>query len=314
MSKQNKVDFNALVNYIIDNTGYVDHKTAVEKEVLHYDILAALDSDGFLKDLVFQGGTSLRLCRGSSRFSEDLDFAGGKDFTSSNFQDIKACIEKALGERYGLNIYVKQPSDISNEPGHENIKVSKWRISVETSPGFKNIPRQKIKVEIANVPAHTEELLPIIDNYPVLGQGRSPVLIRTETLDEVLADKVVAFPISVKKIRHRDLWDIPWLQQQGAKLNPELVKIKLKDYNVSDEVYKSLLLKSVQDLPQIIDSKDFKEEMKRFINKVVAKTSLDKPGFTQYLTNENLKVFKLMLMSLQPEQSSKMTPEFEFKM
>ncbi|CDG92427.1 hypothetical protein XBP1_330002 [Xenorhabdus bovienii str. puntauvense] len=33
----------------------------------------------------FQGGTSLSLCYGGNRFSEDLDFAGGKDFRPANW-------------------------------------------------------------------------------------------------------------------------------------------------------------------------------------------------------------------------------------
>lgn len=36
--------------------------------------------EGFFSSLVFQGGTSLRLCHGSPRYSEDLDFAGGTSF------------------------------------------------------------------------------------------------------------------------------------------------------------------------------------------------------------------------------------------
>ena len=52
-------------------------RPVIEKEILHYDILFCLDQAGLLKDLVFQGGTCLRLCYGANRFSEDLDFAGG---------------------------------------------------------------------------------------------------------------------------------------------------------------------------------------------------------------------------------------------
>lgn len=47
----------------------------VEKELLHYRILDAMMREGFFSSLVFQGGTSLRLCHGSPRYSEDLDDA-----------------------------------------------------------------------------------------------------------------------------------------------------------------------------------------------------------------------------------------------
>lgn len=50
----------------------------VEKELLHYRILDAMMREGFFSSLVFQGGTSLRLCHGSPRYSEDLDFGSVK--------------------------------------------------------------------------------------------------------------------------------------------------------------------------------------------------------------------------------------------
>ena len=52
----------------------------VEKELLHYRILSAMQDGGFFGPIVFQGGTSLRLCPRSPRYSEDLDFAGGTGF------------------------------------------------------------------------------------------------------------------------------------------------------------------------------------------------------------------------------------------
>lgn len=71
-------DFSALVDLAMAHPGLSATRPVVEKELLHYEIFQALDAEGLLKDLVFQGGTSLRLCRGSDRFSEDLDFAGGR--------------------------------------------------------------------------------------------------------------------------------------------------------------------------------------------------------------------------------------------
>lgn len=67
-------DFNQLVDLAMQNSALALMRPVVEKELLHYEIFAALDGARQLKRLVFQGGTSLRLCRGSDRFSEDLDF------------------------------------------------------------------------------------------------------------------------------------------------------------------------------------------------------------------------------------------------
>lgn len=144
-------NFNDLVDLAMQQPGRTAMRPVVEKEILHYDIFYSLDRAGLLNDLVFQGGTSLRLCRGSNRFSEDFDFAGGRDFTSQKMQAIKACIEKHLGGRYGLLVEVKEPKEMAALPDYENVRVDKWQVSVETSPERRDLPRQRIKLEIANV-------------------------------------------------------------------------------------------------------------------------------------------------------------------
>lgn len=63
-------------------------ETTVEKELLHYDIMTALSQSGLLAKLTFQGGTCLRMAYGSDRLSEDLDFAGGIDFSPEDYKDL----------------------------------------------------------------------------------------------------------------------------------------------------------------------------------------------------------------------------------
>lgn len=102
---------------------------------------------------MFQGGTALRLCRGSDRFSKDLDFAGGVDFSAEKMERIKACVEVRIGDRFGLKVEVRpKPAKAGN------VKVDKWWISIETTPENPAMPRQKIKLEIANIPARTRKL------------------------------------------------------------------------------------------------------------------------------------------------------------
>ena len=245
-----KKDFNELVDLAMQQPGRGAMRPVVEKEILHYDIFYALDKAGLLKDLVFQGGTSLRLCRGSSRFSEDLDFAGGKE-----------------------------PKDMATSPDYDGVKVDKWQISVETAPQQRDLPRQKIKVEIANIPAHTRELLPLRLNYDFL-QGSGAVLVNAESIDEVMADKIVAFPVA-KNTRYRDIWDLAWLQQQGAKLDPALVIQKIDDYKI--ENYPALLSNAIIRLPELVNGKPFKDQMLRFIDSETIAKTLDNPLFLTYL-------------------------------
>ena len=102
-----KDDFKQYVEMALRDTDLATMRPVVEKELLHFEIFNALDEAGLLKNLVFQGGTSLRLCRGSDRFSEDLDFAGGKGFSSASVEKIKDCIVIRIGDRFGLKVTVK---------------------------------------------------------------------------------------------------------------------------------------------------------------------------------------------------------------
>ena len=290
-------NFREFVDVAMEQSGRSAMRPVVEKEILHYDIFYALDADGLLRDLVFQGGTSLRLCRGSNRFSEDLDFAGGKDFTSRKMAAIKACLEKHMGERYGLVVEVKEPKEMAASPDYDNVRVDKWQVTVETSPAQHDVPRQRIKLEIANVPAYTRELVPLRQNYDFL-LGYGLILVNAESLDEILSDKVVAFPASVKNIRHRDIWDIAWLQQQGAKLEPSLVERKVEDYHIDE--YERLLADAIKRLPALIDSKEFIDQMTRFIDSETLNRTLRTPQFSDYLKSTVGQVLKAMAAYLDP--------------
>src|SRR3984885_12686924 len=153
-----KEDFNALINKIMQTEGRHHMRPVIEKELLHYDILFALDKERLLDNLTFQGGTLLRLCYGAQRFSEDLDFAGGKSFNQSDLINLKQCVEKYIGKRYGFEVSVKEPKELASEFINQNIKVEKWQVSVTTSSGVRNMPKQKIKIKVINVPAYTKAL------------------------------------------------------------------------------------------------------------------------------------------------------------
>jgi len=120
-------NFKSLVELAMRADGYSHMRPVIEKELLHYDLLFALDKEGLLDRLTFQGGTSLRLCYGSARLSEDLDFVGGKDFVTSHLEDMKNCIENYVGKRYGLEVSVKEPSEMEKEKNYQDIKVDKWQ-------------------------------------------------------------------------------------------------------------------------------------------------------------------------------------------
>lgn len=300
-------NFAQLVNKAMQNEHVAHMRAVIEKELLHYDILFALEKGGFLDKLTFQGGTSLRLCYGGNRFSEDLDFAGGVDFSSTMLTDMKSCIEKYIGERYGLEVNVKEPKELREDPKYAELSIDKWQIAVVTSPERKDLPKQKIKVEVANIPAYTKEPLPLKANYDFLPDGYSDTLILTETLDEVMADKIISLPATTKYVRHRDIWDLAWLLQQGAKLNMELVNNKVADYKL--EQYDELLANLLERIPELVTSEAFIEEMRRFLPTDVFDRTLALEKFQIYLKNTLLKLFKNVQDALLGDK-----PAVEFEM
>jgi len=291
MSKQ---DFDKLVERAIQQMpGSSLMRPVVEKEILHYDIFKALNSEKLLDSLVFQGGTSLRLCRGSSRFSEDLDFVGGREFNVMQMSRIKECIEAHIGERYDLNVRVRPPQEQRANEKKQKVSVQSWMVTVETRPGNSALPTQKIKIEIANTVAYTKEPVPLKLNYDFLDFSET-ISVPTESLSEVLADKIVTFPCSLidkngnpaaahsAKIRYRDIWDMSWLLRNGASLIPEFVNSKVNnDYGISRFDY--LLENAIHRIQEIVSSKQFVDQMSRFIDAESVQKSVKDSVFVKQL-------------------------------
>jgi hypothetical protein len=203
---------------------------------------------------------------------------------------MKACIEKYIGKRYGLEVTVKEPKELREDPQYAELSIEKWQVAVVTSPERKDLPKQKIKLEIANVPAYTKDPLPLLVNYDFLPDGYSDTLILTETLDEVMADKIISLPATTRYVRHRDIWDLAWLQQQGAQLNIDLVRYKIADYKL--DAYEAMLSGLIERLPALVSSSEFTGEMKRFLPTDVFERTLAKEKFQIYLRNTLLTLFR----------------------
>ena len=279
-----KADFAELADLAMSSTESARMRPVIQKELLHYDILYILDSEGLLDQLTFQGGTLLRLCHAAPRYSEDLDFVGGKDFDRQQLEPLKHCIEHYIGQRYDLNVSVSEPSDLKHDRENDNLKIEKWQISVTTDPGKRHIPQQRIKIEIANVDACTREARAVRLHYDSLPEGYGDTLVLSETLDEVMADKLVSLVNTTGYVRNRDIWDLHWLKRKGIEVRVEWVLQKICDYRIDD--YQQKLGRMLKRLPEIIEGKVFQRELERFIPMDVTQRTLDKPKFRKYLISE----------------------------
>lgn len=254
----------------------------IEKEIIHYDILRVMSENGFLGKLCFQGGTALRMCYGSERFSEDLDFTGGVNFDHSGMTMLKQCIEDCLSAKYGPTVTVKPPKEKTGE----GVKVSTWQVKVVTAHGRPDIPSQKIKIEVANVPSYTRRPIQVLQHYKSC--SGSAVIIGAQSMDEIMTDKMLALPASVVRIRYRDIWDMNWMSVRGIKPDAEMLQKKILDYGVDG--YPALLEARIASLPGIIESKEFVAQMSRFLRHETVENSLTGKDFKDALTENLLKI------------------------
>ncbi|WP_322406994.1 nucleotidyl transferase AbiEii/AbiGii toxin family protein [Idiomarina sp. PL1-037] len=262
-----------------DSTELAGLQTTVEKELLHYEVLASMAKSGFLKQLIFQGGTCLRMMYGSNRLSEDLDFVGGTNFDFEQLSHLRDCLKDDLSGRHNLKVNVSEPN-YDKLTDQNRIRVRRWKISIETEPEKKSLPWQKVKLEVATVPAHTKILRPLVKTYPSVPDGYTSIFINCESLEEIAADKFVALALR-RTIKARDVWDIGWLNQRKIKVDAELVCKKFKDYQETGG-FKALAERLTQ-LPSYIGSGDFEREMRRFLHSSTIEGSIEQDGFMDYL-------------------------------
>jgi predicted nucleotidyltransferase component of viral defense system len=249
---------------------------AVEKELLLHDILNVLHQEGILQNLTFIGGTSLRLCYRSSRLSEDLDFTAGSDFIPSYLTGMGEHLRKYLETKYGLNVAV-------HEPMLSDSDTSTWKVTLEKHPSQKDLPSQKMHIDICALPSFDRIFRPVFNHYglpsPIAGL---PIPVQSQ--QEILADKMVAFAFRKRRIKPRDVWDIVWLKQNGIEQDVELIQKKLAVREKSLEDYMALTRKHADMIIAHSETKrDFEQEMGRFLPKDVAQRTLLQPMFWPYV-------------------------------
>lgn len=253
-------------------------KAVVEKELLHHDILREMSAAGLLAGLTFIGGTCLRACYGSVRLSEDLDFTGGADFTRDMLARLAGVLVARLEARYGLKVTV-------GEPKKETLGVDTWKLSVMTHPERKDLPAQRVRIDICAIPSHDRRPMMLRNVYGV-DLGTSGLILQAQSREEILADKIIALALRPNRIKNRDLWDIAWLKHQGIELPLALVPAKITDHRHTVAEFRSQLearLSALRADPAI--RRDFVKEMQRFLPAATVRETVEKEPYWEYLTD-----------------------------
>jgi predicted nucleotidyltransferase component of viral defense system len=251
-------------------------RPVVEKEILHHDVLRELGEAGLLASLTFIGGTCLRACYGSERLSEDLDFTGGTDFQRGDLAELADILTKRLQTRYGLPVSVGEPVKAMG-------KVSTWKLTIETQPGRTNLPAQRIHLDICAIPSHDPRPMMLRNLYGV-DLGTSGLILKAESREEILADKIIALAFRDNRVKNRDLWDIAWLVQRGVELPANLIPLKVRDHQREEAEFSDQLRTRIQELriqPQM--RRDFISEMLRFLPASTVRGTIEKETYWEYL-------------------------------
>jgi predicted nucleotidyltransferase component of viral defense system len=271
--------FDQLVNEALRSRAELTSlRPVVEKELLHHDILREMSEAGLLAGLTFIGGTCLRVCYGSARLSEDLDFTGGSRFKKRDLADLARVLTERLQTRYGLPVTVSEPVKTGG-------KVSTWKLTIETLPGQRHLPAQRIHLDICAVPSHDPRPMMLRNLYGI-DLGTSGLILQAQSREEILADKVIALAFRENRIKNRDLWDIAWLTQQAIELPTQLIPLKIRDHQHEEAEFVTLLTERTAALRiQPVMREDFMKEMRRFLPAATIRDTIEKEAYWSYLAD-----------------------------
>lgn len=284
------------IRQIVQSTpDYAAVTPVIEKEILHHDIMDVLIKQGVMQRLTFIGGTSLRMCYNSSRLSEDLDFNGGHDFKPSEFDGLESEIQTYIQHKYETEVWVNKPS------GEQQGDTVSWKISIVKAPNRPDLPRQKMHIDVCAIPSFDIEKRPLINHYDIVVPTEG-ILVPVQSLQEILADKLIALAYRARRIKPRDIWDIVWIKQRGIDLSKILVEKKLNARHKQKDDFRQALSTALTKLMSEEEvHNDFNMEMSRFIPQQIKERTIDNPEYWPYVQGE----VKAIVSELLDEGTSK---------
>jgi predicted nucleotidyltransferase component of viral defense system len=185
----------------------------IQHEQFELEVLDRLQSGRLLANLVFGGGTMLRLCHGLNRYSVDLDFWIVREMDWAKYY---RRMEKYLNQFYTI-------ADSANK--HFTI------LFELKSPQFLRALKIEIRKTVRKIKTETS-----IAYSP---HSSVQVLLKTVALKDMLKSKIEAF---LDRTEIRDAYDIEFLLKRGIsleadkkilnKLIAELGRLGKKDFSV----------------------------------------------------------------------------------
>lgn len=177
-------------------------------EIFEIEVLDRLKSLKMLDNLVFGGGTMLRLCHGLNRYSVDLDFW----FIKETQQDVYfSSVKNALEKNYEITDAQIKPYTLLFE------------LRASTYP-------KRLKIEIRREMKECD-YLEMIAFSPF---STRQVALKAHTLEQTMHNKIEAF---FNRGEIRDCFDIEFLLRRGVEL-PPFTKVKLRQFQKKIRLFK----------------------------------------------------------------------------
>ena len=303
------LDFRAVTDEVVRTSpGLMPCAPVVQKELLHLEILGGMYEAGLLRHLVFKGGTCLRLCYGSQRFSEDLDFSGGTAFTPTVLRDAEDVLRRRIGRTYGLDVDVRH---YEKKPG---MSVNRWVARVVTyrpdrsrSTARLGVQRIKIGIDDQPHPEHTRAL-EVTHPYKEVVGTYAALTVNTMPMDNILSDKLVAFPQSVtrrRNPRYRDVWDMHWLAPRVRDLSTLFRRAAdtAKRHGWSEHAFAHARTHTLSHLAEIVDSDGFAATLRRFLESSHYERTVGNPKYRTHIVDTVRDLLEHRVVEIDPGQT-----------
>ncbi len=198
------------------------------KEALQIYALAAIYGQPASDRITCQGGTCLRLVYGGPRYSVDVVFV-----TTLSNADLAGLFEQVRREVTRLAPLFG--GEIALRLQKATPELIRWKVYYRAA---RQQDSTSISLEFAPYPAYTDHVAMLT---PPVGLPALPlVVVRAETLEEIMADKIAAIA-GRRYVKGRDVFDLWWLKRKGIEVDQDLVKKKLSDYEVQPELLRENL-------------------------------------------------------------------------
>jgi predicted nucleotidyltransferase component of viral defense system len=169
----------------------------IQQEIFEIEVLAWLKNKGFLRNIIFGGGTMLRLCYGLKRYSVDLDFWIYR-------------IDKI--ERFFINLRNSLKIDYDLTDAQNKYYTLLFEIKKAPYP-------RKLKIEIRK----ESEARDFQETIAYSPHSNQQILVRSFTLEQMMKNKIGAL-LDRKEIR--DVFDIEFLTRKGVNISANYKELK----------------------------------------------------------------------------------------